>query len=278
MFSLKDIIGYFNPSRSPHYLIIIFTVFGLLNIGDLDTENSTWYLGAIILCFTLVLTYILALRQKVNEENNEEYNKEMKFARSIALIGGICCIAFFFNDLFTDLRLLYVVLIAALIQILVFGAYLVMTQNKNEQPTSINMLQLCLITTSLLVGISYSGSYEIKNSKEFTNARNYDSLNAMLKKAQTFIELSDSKSKDNTSFGYPLADKSDSVKYYQKKISEITNNAFFSKFNRDNKTEPQFLFAFSIRYMHLRYFFTILWGLLIIRWLYHLAKLKKKPE
>ena len=120
---------------------------------DEDRWNYIFWLLTFVIFFSILLTII------PQEIKDEDYDKQLRFARSLGIASATLCLIFAKNTLNTEYsgRILWM----AFFQILIFSIYIlisILKRRRNDASTTIsnpfriNNLQLCMITTSLLIG------------------------------------------------------------------------------------------------------------------------------
>lgn len=169
-----NLLGWFQPDRTPFHLIAIAGIFTLSMLAEFNIPEERWDTIYWIVAFVIFLSIVLTLIPQ--EIKDEDYDKQLRFARSLGIASATLCYIFAESALKTDLydRIVW----TSGIQIFVFTLYILISvfqkQNvKVGQPArkKINSLQLCMITTSLLIGIVLNTNRSVKHheDKEYKN-------------------------------------------------------------------------------------------------------------
>ena len=157
--------SWLKPDKNPFYLITIAAVFTLSFSAVQQYEECNWNFLYYLVGFIIFINLGLSLVPQ--EIEDEEYAKNLRFARSIGIATATLSLIFLRGILKEkpSTPILYLVLI----EVFVFSLYLFMgilnKSNINYQGRKkINNFQLCLTTSSLLIGIIINYNGPIENS------------------------------------------------------------------------------------------------------------------
>lgn len=158
---VTTVFSYFSPTKSPYYAVISFGTAGLVLAREINQMN--WLIVFLPIYLTLLVSTVLSLRSRP-EFTSEEYNNQLRFARSFGISSAILCLAF------TGLRVesyddqgdlvnrwfFWSGYFVCLAQMVVFLLYIFIYHNYDARQTGRNFIQLTLVTSSFLIGATYT--------------------------------------------------------------------------------------------------------------------------
>lgn len=158
---VTTVFSYFSPTKSPYYAVISFGTAGLVLAREINETN--WLIIFLPIYLTLLVSAILSLRSRP-EFTSEEYNNQLRFARSFGISSAILCLVFTglrvesFDDQgeFVNRWFFWSGYFVSLAQIVVFLLYIFIYHNYNARQTGRNFIQMTLVTSSFLIGATYT--------------------------------------------------------------------------------------------------------------------------
>jgi hypothetical protein len=146
------VLRYFNPSRSPFYGIIAI---GVISVDVVSTStahkaDSRWMVVNAVLLSVIAIGVRFSLASR-SQMSKQEYTDQLFFARSICVSAALIAVAYFFDTYTDDLRFL-VVLGLSVLQAITFLIYIWADPDAPGDLEDTNLVQLGLITTTLLLG------------------------------------------------------------------------------------------------------------------------------
>jgi hypothetical protein len=163
-----SLLSWLQPDRNPFYLITLACV-TTVTLSTLLGENyiePNWSFLFGIVAIVLVLNLLLSLIPQQIERY--EYDRNLRFARSFGITvatGSMLLMHYTFTQGYKPL-----IFIMILSQVVVFSAFLIISLIKKEtfSPPAkrvINNFQLCLTTSSLLIGFLVNYNLYLKTQK-----------------------------------------------------------------------------------------------------------------
>ncbi|MCW8914361.1 MAG: hypothetical protein OQK24_00745 [Magnetovibrio sp.] len=154
------VFGYFSPTKSPYYAVIVFGTVAATILMDANEIN--WIFGFVPVALTLLISSALAFRSKP-DFTAKEYNDQLKFARSFGVSSALLCLALAVamiepetSDGRTENRFEYLLAYgASLVHIILFLSYIFVFHNFNARRRGVNFVQISLITSTYLIGVTY---------------------------------------------------------------------------------------------------------------------------
>jgi hypothetical protein len=148
----ETVLRYFNPSRSPFYGIIAVGVISvdIVNSSTLHIVDSRWTVVNAVLFAVISISVRFSLASRT-EMSKAEYTDQLYFARSICVSAALISVAYFF-DVYKDNVRFYIVLAGSAMQVITFLIYIWANPVGPGEMKDTNLVQLGLITTTLLVG------------------------------------------------------------------------------------------------------------------------------
>jgi len=176
--SFPKVYEIFQSLKTPFYLIVMVSVFTLINTVPYAITDSKWL--AIVITIAIVLFFVLSLNLVGGRITDEQYIVQLRFARSIGIAGAILCFFIAGDEVLIDNWQFTIVFIPCVMQIIILILYTLIRDkevnnlDKEMQPQSldiakkrINLIQLCLMSTSLLIGISTNSAFsKIEKSRK----------------------------------------------------------------------------------------------------------------
>jgi hypothetical protein len=158
--------SWLRPDRNPFYLITIACTFTLTFSAEIQIFQQKWNFLYYLIAFILLLN--LALSIFPQEMEKEEYDKNLRFARTLGIMTATLSLVFLRQALYLPDPPVTWVFVLITIQIFVFTIYLFIAILKKNSTVynhkkKINNFQLCLITSSLLLGIVVNYNYSVNS-------------------------------------------------------------------------------------------------------------------
>ena len=164
---LIPFLEYFRPTKSPYLLMVLFGIIGLLVLdylfGPRNYETFYWYWLAIPIAGVLIFVTSLMFRDKTKEleskqEDGDEFEAQLKFSRSVCISTAILCLAVGGVKLSSGRSdfMFFFHFGACVCQLLVFLAFATARLRREEPRTSMNHVQIALVTSLFILGASTS--------------------------------------------------------------------------------------------------------------------------
>lgn len=146
------VLRYFNPSRSPFYGIIAIGVISvdMVNSSTTHSGDSRWMVVNAVLLSVIAIRVRFSLASRA-QMSKQEYTDQLFFSRSICVSAALITVAYFF-DAYKDNVRFYVVLGLSVLQAITFLIYIWADPDAPGDLEDTNLVQLGLITTTLLLG------------------------------------------------------------------------------------------------------------------------------
>ncbi|MCB9305927.1 MAG: hypothetical protein H6565_04975 [Lewinellaceae bacterium] len=188
--SSLSFLGNLPHSKTPFQFIVMSCIITVITTAgfELNSENH-WNIIFFTTTLVLFLSILITFLAKY-EISEVDYDKQMRFARSFGISIATLCFLFAGKKAINDGDVFPIIAYPSIIQILIFFIYVFVketfSENGSYQDTGgvpisrkINYLQLCLITTSLLVGVATSAGLKTSNNGRY-NVSHYESAMFML--------------------------------------------------------------------------------------------------
>ena len=244
----SNLLSWYQSDRTPFHLIAIAGIFTLSMFAEFTIPESRWGTIFNIVAFVLFLSIVLTL---VPQEIKEDaYDKQLRFARSLGIASATLCFVFAEKSLKTDLydRIVWV----SGAQIVIFTFYILISvfQKNSDKPEQvgrrkINSLQLCMITTSLMIGIVQNTNKSVEHSSD----KDYKNFNTEIKSLNKKI------TEFQSTYPIDLTPISNELEEIDKKYPDI---------------EPT---REKERFISINYLLLAAWGMCMIAWIYQLVGL-----
>lgn len=162
---IRLVLAYINPIKYPFYVIILLGIVTLIEISRSGISQERWYWIGVPIFISMVLSLYLAFIDKQSLEDRKAYDFQMKLARTIGIIVPFICLIMAGENVL-DSEHYTVLYLPCILQIFIFIIYaFAAIKYEKEYFSRFNFIQLLMITTSLIVGITYS-SIRYVNSKD----------------------------------------------------------------------------------------------------------------
>ena len=185
---ISSILDIFKPTSSPHLVVILFGIAGLITLnlwfgvlpiynitasnGELtfkfevaSSQNSIslrnefdyWFVLAVPVATVLYIFTTLTLTQKTNipaRKNGEESERQIKFAYATCISSAVLCLVFGGANLLKDgsKELFFFLYLACIGQIVLFLIYNAVHSTKYELEMKLKHSQIAIVTASLFIG------------------------------------------------------------------------------------------------------------------------------
>lgn len=163
---VKLVLAYINPVKYPFYVIILLGIITLVDVSNNNIIQDKWYFITCPIFVAMVLSLYLAFLDSQSLENRRAYEFQMKLARMIGIIVPFVCFIVVKDNVLKNENFLWLYL-PCIIQIFVFIVFaFIAIKNGKEYFSKFNFIQLAMITTSLIVGITYCSINYVHNLDE----------------------------------------------------------------------------------------------------------------
>lgn len=160
------VFSYFSPTKSPYYAVIAFGTGALVmtrKVPDVNWAITFWPVVLVLAASTL-LSFLSR-----PAFTSTEYNNQLKFARSFGISSAVLCLVWVSNSVsphkfagppagVENYWYYWVVYGMAIVQMVIFLAYIFIFHNYDARQKGINFIQLSLVISTLLIGASYAVS------------------------------------------------------------------------------------------------------------------------
>jgi uncharacterized membrane protein YjfL (UPF0719 family) len=170
----QTILSYFSPTKSPYYSVIAFGVTASIFSADITTN---WLIIYIPITLLLLYSTLLSLFDRPDFDE-KEYNDQIKFARAFSLSAAILCLVYTGLTVLPDTETnenhwyFWAAYVACLVQLVLFCFYTFVYANLQTRPVNQNFVQLALITSTFLIGLTYTNN-------AYASAIEYDDVEMM---------------------------------------------------------------------------------------------------
>lgn len=154
----QTVLTYFSPTKSPYYSVIAFATTALVMSASIASNWFIVYLPIVILL--AYSTFLSVFDKPIFEE--KEYDDQIKFSRAFSLSAAVLCLVLTALIIEPDEETninpwnFWVGYAASLIQLIIFSIYAYVYANLQTKQVSRNFVQLALITSTYLIGLSYT--------------------------------------------------------------------------------------------------------------------------
>lgn len=150
----STIFSHFNPSKSPFYGVVTFGAISLI-LSCEGIEHVPWRQIAIPIYIVLFLSMLFSFTSQP-KFTPADYEDQLKFARSFSLSSALMSLVITSRQTNHYKMAFYLCYVPCLIQIIVFLLYSYARSYQEDKGSKINFVQFSLITTTFLIGASYS--------------------------------------------------------------------------------------------------------------------------
>lgn len=163
----------FQYENTPFYIIVASAIFTLNTISSFRIENYKWWILFGIVAAVLIFVVFLCFYAK-QKMDAEKHGKNLRAARTIGIAIAIICFLITGENGLNDTGTFLLVVLPCALQIIVFLALVVYKDIKSlplasageEKEFRLNYLQLCIVTSALLIGLSVNGLISNKEEVE----------------------------------------------------------------------------------------------------------------
>lgn len=156
----QTVFSYFSPTKSPYYSVIAFATTSLVISAPI---SYNWFIVYFPIVLLLAYSTLLSVfDQPVFEE--KEYDDQIKFSRAFSLSTAVICLVFMALEIESNVEdksnswNFWVGYFACLIQLIIFAFYAYVYANLQAKPIYRNFVQLALITSTYLIGLTYANT------------------------------------------------------------------------------------------------------------------------
>ena len=150
------VLSYFSPTKSPFYAVIVFSALGVIGAAKID---GNWAIVYAPIATVLIIATFLALKTRPDLEF-DEYDSQIKFARALGLSVSVLCMVYVGltvqPDSGNNAWYFWLAYLIALYQMMIFALHMCLYANLKVRPVRMNLVQLALISSALLVAGSWS--------------------------------------------------------------------------------------------------------------------------
>jgi UDP-N-acetylmuramyl pentapeptide phosphotransferase/UDP-N-acetylglucosamine-1-phosphate transferase len=153
---VSTIFSYFSPAKSPFYAVIAFGTTSLVFTCHKLSQDAWWF---IYIPLTLVLGIALKLSLKDRAVFSESENSEqIRFARSFSVSTAMLALVYTAREVDNFPIPFFMNYAVCIFQIVIFLLYTWARSNVEEKIDGENFVQICLITSTFLIGASYANT------------------------------------------------------------------------------------------------------------------------
>lgn len=154
----QTVLAYFSPTKSPYYSVIAFATTALAMSAPISMNWEIIFFPIVMLLF--YCNYLSIFDRPDFEE--KEYDDQIKFSRAFSLSSAVLCLVFVGLKIEPDKEALvnnwhfWVGYLTCISQVSLFCIYAYVYANLQTKPVSRNFVQLALITSTYLIGLTYA--------------------------------------------------------------------------------------------------------------------------
>lgn len=158
----STVAKYFSPSKSPFYSVVAFGSLSLV-LSCEEISADRWAMVVVPIYVVLIVSLQLSFQKSHLNFTQREFDDQMKFVRSFSISSALISFVLTAREVEIDSTKFFVNFIACNFQILIFLLYTYARSLKEEESSSqVNFVQFALITTTFLIGASYSLAQSIE--------------------------------------------------------------------------------------------------------------------
>lgn len=150
----STIFTYFSPSKSPFYAVIAFGAAALV-LSCQKIGHEYWWWIAIPIYVVLILAFVLSRSDRPTFEKGQ-HEEQLRFARSFGISSALLALVLTARAVDKDAMSFWLNYGTCLAQTALFLVYAWTRSLTEEDGEGTNFVQFALITTTFLVGASYS--------------------------------------------------------------------------------------------------------------------------
>lgn len=171
---VSTIFSYFSPAKSPFYAVIAFGTTSLV-FACYKLSPFGWWLIYIPLAFVLCIALKLSLKDRAVFSDTES-SEQIRFARSFSVSVAMLALVYTAREVDGHDIQFFTSYAVCILQIIVFLLYTWARSHIEESIDGENFVQICLITSTFLIGASYANTEYVGCLARYADEPNIETL------------------------------------------------------------------------------------------------------